>query len=344
MIHLSESAVLIKSGDGTSRAFEPEELQARLVGSCIASGVREFWLAEDLVNAVETALVAQSKEGVTFEAAEVDGIVAKALEEAGYPEVAEKFRSASGSADPTAPVAPDELRSLLSRRLGVSGTELESLAAAVMDACGRIGMAQPDQALLLELGRNLKRSPAGQVPPKLSLGLAKGGRRGDTHSPWLAVPPDLVAGLSTETRGHLDAGALVVGGISRLFPSIKIDLRLVDLATLLQLESPVTELALFPRLSGMAHAVDELVDAAREKVRSAGILCAGEDIPAYLRFADVPLFIKKCLVTDLAAGERFCAEAADCLVALLKNSLTVRGFRTEHRTSNTELSQGGAGP
>lgn len=327
MIKLSSSTVLIKSRDGTSRAFEPEELQARLVDSCIASGVSEFWLAEDLVNAVETALLAQSDDGVSFfDEAEVSGIVARALDEAGYPEVAEKFRSGGGQNASTENVTGDSLRELFGRRLAVSGAELDELVVAVMDSCERIGVTDPDHTLLLELGRALKRSKNAPQPAKLSLGIVKNGRDNASSSPWIAVQADIESNVSPKTRLLLGAGALGMDGVSRLFPSIKINLRLAAFTEFLGLDAPVTELALFPRLSSVSKAIDELAAAAERLVHSSKEH-AEQDLPVYLRFADTPLFVKKFLATDPSNGMLFCSEIAECLSSQIRTPITIRGMR-----------------
>ena len=48
MVCLASSAVMIMAHDGTKRNFEPEELQSRLIHSCLNSGIKDYWLAEDV--------------------------------------------------------------------------------------------------------------------------------------------------------------------------------------------------------------------------------------------------------------------------------------------------------
>ena len=92
MIKLCDTAITIINPDGTRFVFEIDELQSRIIKSCLAAGIRDVWIAEDISLSIEYALIQDEDASRVFTLADINYIVVKILEETGYPEVAEKFR------------------------------------------------------------------------------------------------------------------------------------------------------------------------------------------------------------------------------------------------------------
>ena len=302
MINLSANAVMVLRADGSQEAFDPDGLQVRLAKACLAAGRRDFWLAEDIANAIENALFFHRDQGTLVSDAEISFWATRVREEAGSPDVAECFREGNQVDDDSVPAMPEQAAKVLAGRLGLDAGELERLARRTCDALGKLGLAKASRSLVLELARQL-RLPAGAADADFKLPSVPN----IANSPWLLSRQELLAALPAEAASLVERKVLDFRGVSRLFPSLIVDLRLGELAELSGLRPLVTELSLYPRFKRPAAAMAEIVRLAREMAaRSQG----GADLAVYLRFPDMRHFAVHFLGLAFPDGQRVCADVA----------------------------------
>jgi len=128
MIKLCDSAITIIHPDGTRFVFEIEELQSRIIKSCLAAGIRDVWIAEDISLSIEYALSQEGDSSKIFTLADINFIVVKILEETGYPEVADNFRLQNELEEETVQVSSDVVLDILENNLGLTGNALDSVS------------------------------------------------------------------------------------------------------------------------------------------------------------------------------------------------------------------------
>lgn len=298
MIQLSEGSIMVLRGDGSSAPFDSDELQSRIIKSCLSSGVKDAWIAEDISLSVEHALVSQAGDGSrTVEASELDRIVARILDETGYHEVAEDFRSGA-EARKDGDAGQAHVAGVLSLRLGLSGEDLESVSKLVAASLSSLGVREGcSPELILELARHYRRSLA----KGLSMSLPGAGFKcGD--GPWLVEGSRIAAGLSPEARLMISPPALSMHGVSRLFPSLRVDIRLSELAASMGLLKPLTELALMPGFRRASLAIDEICVCADRLCASSGRKDAAP-LPLWINLADASMFLREWMDCESGVDE-----------------------------------------
>ena len=322
MICLSSSAVMVMANDGTKRRFEAEELQSRLIRSCLNSGIKDYWLAEDLTNAVENALIFQSNSGIIFSESEINSFLVKILEDAGYPNVAENFCEKNKTVTGNITLSYDTVKKLFKTQLGLSGDILTSLSERVLNACDSLAVSSASPSLLLELARHYKRFDI-SVPKLKILNYQNA-----AVTPWMLPVSEILPLLSPDTQKLIKSGLIDVAGVSRLFPSIKINLKFEILAEHYALKPIITELVLFPCFDIVINSINEIITRINRHFVLQEDKSIGKTLPIYLRFSDIYGFSKKYLGVHLPAGEKFCRDIAFMLAENLKYPDSIKGIRT----------------
>jgi transcriptional regulator NrdR family protein len=282
MIKLSSSSIQILAPDGTRRNFEPEQLQEKLISSCIAAGIESPWIAEDIALSVEFSLNEIGHSGF-FTQTEIDSFVLKVLREVGYSEVAEHYAASAGSSLKTIPVSEKYIRDSVEKYLALTGTDLKENSEKVLKACRNLGMKEVFPSLILELAKyfhfnKFKNDTA-------SVQVNESGNVG--NSVWCVAPEEIAAELPENSSKILNEKIVTASGVSNLFPAVKINASLVQLAELHSLQKPLTELTLAPYLQPLAEAVDITADLILSLYRKKG---GSRKLPVYLRFPDTGLF------------------------------------------------------
>jgi len=316
MIKQSENSILVLGKDGRSAPFEPEELETRIIKCCLSSGSKDVWIAQDISLSVEYALVSQAAEGHSaIRVAELDALVSKILDETGYPDVAEAYRKTVPKDDGALDYSNRSmLLELLSKRTGLSGDALERVAAKVSAALKSMGIAKCSPQLPVELARHFREFQSAGVEEAARIEMPRPPKPG--LAPWLAEAKELKEGLSGNAARLVAAEALTLRPLSRLFPSLRLDVSLLAFARSEELESPVNELALVQRLGPLASAIEEIC-------RKADALCssAGRQdcvpLPLWLFMADASSFASNWLSCEPGAGCGPCQEIADALAEAL---------------------------
>ncbi len=323
MICLSSTAIMVIANDGTKIKFEPEELQSRLIRSCLESGIKDYWLAEDLTNAVENALKFQSESGVVFSESEINSFLTKILEDAGYPNVAENFRSKSSLITENITLSQESLKKLFKTQLGLKNEDSVKLTEKVLNACDSLAIETASPTLLLELARHYKKFDI--TIPKL--------QKPEIHcikgTPWLLTVPEIIPLLSQNTQELIKSNLLEVAGISRLFPSLKISLRLEVLAKYYDLKPIITELTLFPYFDMLINGINEIITRVNRHFEVNNEGCPDKLLPTYLRFSDIYGFSRKYLGVSFPGGDKFCRDIAVMLTENLKYPVSIKGVKSD---------------
>ena len=322
MISLSSSAVTIMANDGTKRKFEAEELQSRLIRSCLNSGIKNYWLAEDLTNAVENALIFQSNSGVVFSESEINSFLVKILEDAGYPNVAENFREKNETETGNILLSYNTVKKTLKTQLALKGNDLASLSEKVLNACDSLAISSASPSLLLELARHYRNFNI-SIPKLKNLNY-----RDIATTPWILPVSEILPLLSPGTKKLIKSGLIDIGGISRLFPSIKINLKLAILAEHYGLKPVITELVLLPCFDIVINSINEIITRIHRHLAIKEEKNIEKTFPIYLRFSDIYGFSKKYFGIQLPDGEKFCKDIAFMLAESLKYPVSVKGIRT----------------
>lgn len=294
MIMLKDNAILVIGQDGRSTPFEPEDLQTRIIKCCLASGNKDVWIAQDISLSIEYALVSRAGDGpATVRVAELESLVAKILEETGYHDVAERFRGSAPKEDSLMAVSDAEsLRDLISKRLSLSGPELDTVESSLLQALKALDLERCPPQLAIELARHYKDSLGSSAPSLKSPALKPLGKK-DGKS-FLLEPCELLAGLPSEMASLAARGVVAPRPLSRLFPVLALDLRLVPFAELNGFEKPFTELSLAPKLGALGSAVEAIAAKAERLCAEAGRSdCL--PLPVWLNMADISQFCSEWL-------------------------------------------------
>lgn len=241
MIESGGGNVNILYADGTSAAFDPEELRQRLENSFSASGRMEVWIADEIVLAVEYALrnreeAGNDLAGPVVHAADIDECVIRVLEDAGFPETAKHFRENPVTSGDFGKLSPDRVEQYLAEKLQLTGLAGSALAEKIRNAMAAIGAAQCSPHLILELARHFRDSAASahRLPP-----------------PPAAKPGPAAAPVSAPAEKLLQ-----IRRTDRIFPSIRAEIDLGRLLEKCTLIPPLTELSLIPILQPVAGRLD----------------------------------------------------------------------------------------
>ncbi|HJO92859.1 MAG TPA: hypothetical protein QF753_05640 [Victivallales bacterium] len=321
MICLSSSAIMIATNDGTKKAFDSEELQSKLINSCLVSGLKDFWLAEDLANAVENALAYQTDNGVTFSESEINLFLVKILEDAGYPNVASNFKSNNIILAEDVNISVENIYDILKNNLGLKGGDLIKLSKKVYRACDSLEIQNASLSLVIELGRYYRNK---------NINFSEFSKFGFTNisgSSWILSRKKILPLLDDNINDLLENNMIDISGVSSLFPSIKLSIRMEVLAEYFNLAPILTELVLFPCFDLAIHAVNEIISSIKNYILSRkeeyGIK---QEIPVYLRFTDIHSFVRKYFGIVSPGGEAFCREIAVSFAENLKFPVQIKGI------------------
>lgn len=306
MIKLCSSAITIINPDGTRFVFEIEELQSRIIKSCLAAGIRDVWIAEDISLSIEYALSQNNETSSVFTLSDLNFIVVKILEETGYPEVAENFKLQNDIEDEIVKVSRDIVVDVVKNNLGLTGVALEDVAKETKIALDKIGAVDVSPMLILELAKFYKnKSYAVEEMHRISV---SGSVEGDT---WRVPVSEIISNLATDTRLFLEKGVVQVVGVSPLYPAIKIDIKITKFATLLGLEFPLTEMAIIPHFFSLAHHINviiETVDTLFSEITRGTEAELSTPLPIYLNVRDMSQFAEKWMYSVWPDAHQCCED------------------------------------
>ena len=303
MIKLSESAIMIIAPNGSKYDFESDELQARIIKSCLSAGMRDLWIAEDITLSIEYALKTSKKENKEYTLSDINSIVLRILEETGYANVAEKFRLENSSSELEISPDPKLLSELTKRHLGLYGAKLDDVVKQLIKDAALLKIEKASPVFFVELAKIHKQKllSMNDIKPVAASGAA----RKDT---WHIARSDILEGISGKSHKLIDARVINITGVSRLFPAIKIDFSLMQFAELLELKKPLTEMAVIPHFCIPADAMNDIVTAAEKLYRNLlRIKGSPEKLPVYLSI-DASSFASEYLDCCWPEGKDTCED------------------------------------
>ena len=210
MIEASLENINILYPDGTSSVFESAALKERIIKACLESCCEELTIAEDIALAVEYALRSSFRESgcrnIRFR--ELENAVSDALEEAGFPQVAEKYLlHTSGTSAGNWKLAVRDVGEYLKRTMNLSPEEEALLTSKVEKKLSLLGFDTCSPRLITELARELRERAA----------LEEAGKRGKMVSGSRERSPPL---FTTQQRdgGKEKKRKALPPGRSQLFP------------------------------------------------------------------------------------------------------------------------------
>ncbi len=276
MIKLSENSILIINPDGSRFNFESEEFQSKIIKSCLSAGVRDFWIAEDIVLALEYALNSSSGNKNEFALSEINSLVVKILQMTGYPDVAEKFKTENASSEIEINPEKQVLAELFRKHLSIDGATLESVSAAVASDSEKLAISKAPPLFFVELAKvEMKRFSNVEAREEAVeiRNISKSIRIGKDA---------IISALSTQAKDLIAKELITLHGISGLFPSLKIDFRIVKFLDGIDgIELPLTELAVLPRFHELVEPLNEIYSAANSLFKKAN--------PEHPQLKDKPL-------------------------------------------------------
>jgi hypothetical protein len=324
MIQLSSLAIMVVCEDGTRRKFEFDELQSRLYKSCLSCGINDSTLAEDITLSVEYVLKKISSGEYVFTVSEINSFVVKMLEDAGYPEIAGDFirQNKIQKID----IKPDFslVSGIVHKHLAVDGEELESIARKVISSCDILKIDKGSPSLIIELARyyrernfELKTSGFNTTPIR-------------SGSPWCVKTDEIVFSLSPDAKMLGSENILSVKNVSRLFPAVKIDLRLFEAARFYSLDKPLTELALLPCFRACAAGISEISDVSEKLYGDflAGNGVSGHEagLRVFLRICDAAAFSDAYLDIKWPESGKCLNDMGALLVSMVDREISMRSL------------------
>lgn len=318
MIKLCNSSIISVSVNGTTKVFEPEEVQEKLVKSLIATGNRDTWIAEDIALAVEYSLGELGPTKV-FTVPEVDSFVVKILREVGLSDVADHYGTVQHAGLKTVSISQEKISDTVARYLGVEGPELFSTVEKVAKACNALGLKDAFPSLILELAKHYHHEDFEAATKYVSLPSSS-----SAEEVWCLMSEQIISTLAEETVEMIESGIIAVSGVSKLFPSIRMDVNFANFASSFSLEPPVTELALVPYLDRLAVALDEVV------TTTESLYCASIDeevnLPVYMKFTDAMLFSTEWLGGEWPESAQCLEDIVGLLVDMLNCQVNIRNL------------------
>lgn len=307
MIRVGEHTILILAPDGRAVPFDHAELQRRME-KLLADHMdsRELTVARDIASAAEMFLLskcrAESPDRTAYIRSEnLDDLICKLLLSAGFRSAAETYRRENVSNGGYVRIPLDRIRSFLEENLEQHGENIDRIAEKVFHTMKSIGADDSSPQLALELAKHFAAVAAGEVafniaPPDF-----------DPDKDCTILPEQLLERLSPDSRVFFDQRILKVSKINlRIFPAIRLDLRLTGIAGHFDLIPTLTEQALAPAFIHAARAADELCLITDELFRQRG---NDADIPAkiHLNLMDASVFTRDWMGCSTTEAQERCA-------------------------------------
>lgn len=312
--------IYLRDSDGGIRVFDPIALQSRLIRAFIASNSREqSYISDEIVLALEYTLLHLPQKELIFNCGEVDAAVVRILENCGFPAVAAEFRRTGSEALLRVSVEPVSVSGLLDTHLGCSADRTAKISIRVSEAMKTLGITEASPHLLMELARHYERDLAEKdllsdvVYPDVAAAAAR-----DSLS-----REDIYPLLSEDARNAVAAGILKINSITPLFDGITFFLFLGNLCRENGLNSPVTELELYPVLVKSG----ELLEDCRRRIAAhlaACRNCEPENIACCLAIPDMSDFMREVLCCKVDKDDA--AELASIITSRISPQLHALSF------------------
>lgn len=301
MIRVGEHTIFLICPDGRSIPWDPAQLQERLEKILSTKVDQAAAYARDISLAAEMALTNRMKNnpapGILTE--NLDDLVVHILHCAGLRSAAEEYRLESAAGASRIPL--DRIRTFLVENLQLEGTMRERIPEKVFHTMKSIGADDTSPELALELGKHFLAVAAG----KIEFNIKRPDFTPDKEN--TVRQDDFLARLTPGSAAFFEKRILKVNTVNlRIFPAIRLDVRLTGIATENRLIAPLTEMMLAPGFIQAARAADELCLAADAIFREHG---HEVDIPAkvLLHLSDASVFTRDWMGCNSVESQERCA-------------------------------------
>ena len=311
MIKISEHSIKFVKPDGSIVEFDTEELQGKIIKSCLSAGIRDIWIAEDISLSIEYALTSEENRKRMFSASDINTLVLKILEGTGYPEVAAAYRRQNSSTD--VKLAPDFqlISELISRHLGLSESRLNETTSTVIDSIDMLNIEEAAPSLYIDLAKAFRdRSLFKNDISKIQLPTGKSG------GAWILKRDKIIEDLDAATIELINNRIIQLASISELFPAIKIDFRVAAYADFLELDIPLTEMVMIPHFYQIAEAVNDIISSANKLYCLENQLDEA-DVPVYINVNDMSAFATKKLLSSWPEAAGCCRDMLSFLEEMI---------------------------
>lgn len=306
MIRISENAVFMMCEDGSSCSFDFDRLREKIEACCIKCGIKDSWFSDDIALSVEYVLHQLASEGRMFSEPELDYYVVEVLEKAGLDKIAEQYRE-QASSDSFISTDLKTISDLISRNFKISPEETARLSAKVFDVFDKIQIPRTSPGFIMESARFFLEyekisSCTGQ---KNQVHTRNAVKPFDFKNPWVLTPEDIIPKLSPASMSHVNSGVLRPLPVSRLFPSIKIELDLIRLSEENGVVPPYTEMLISPFVDALYPAIVEIAETVGKEYQR--LFPAGceeapkkenEPLHAYVRLPKLKQFVSEHLLLE----------------------------------------------
>lgn len=295
MVQAASKQIYLRDSDNGIVPFDCGELQTRLIGCFLATGLREeSYMSEEIVLALEYTLLNSPRKEPVFGRSEIDAAVIRLLESIGFPEVAVVFRR--NGHEQLLRIGCDEVTvaGLLSSHLGCSAERCAHIASLVSGSLDKLGISAAAPHLILELSRHYERDLAeNDLLPESALLPEIPQHALDRQKIYDIIPE--------EAKKLVNAGILRINGITTLFPSVRLFFFMKDFVLFNGLSAPVTELEIEPLL----YSAGEILESARQAIEAE--LHYPEELPCCLSLPDMFDFLEKfvCSAADMKLAHEF---------------------------------------
>jgi hypothetical protein len=282
MIKIADKTIQLLAVDGTISNFDSDWLHSRIVQAFQDSGVQDIWLAEDIALAVEYALQQSFRPDNVFLASELSSAVVKALEDSGFNAAAENYRSLNGCMELFLSPETKTISGLIEQQLGVSASTSQALTARVISAANKLGVNTATPSLYVELAKYYRNNDVRNYSTPAPAAILN-----NNNNPWLISCNEILHEITSETLQLVENNIISVAGISRLFPSLKLTLRLSRLVDYCKLESPLTEMVMAKHWQLPALAINDIAAVVDKILKQRQV---DRHLPVFINIPDMSIF------------------------------------------------------
>lgn len=322
MIKLSEFVIMVTNHDGTMIEFEGEQFQAEIIRCFLTTGNNELWVAEDIVMAVEYALLAHDNPEKIFALIEIESIITGILEDAGFAEVAECYSQTHMQRNITFSPERDYLLKLLHRHAGLSGGTLAAVTDKVIAAGAQLNIDAAAPELFVALAKYYK----SQILSKRSPNIGKLPLPASNSIPHRISVAEIKEHLTASSINYLNNNIIHLYSISSLFPAVRIAINMNKLAEHSRMLPPVTELLLMADFSKVANAVNDAIQAT-ELVFFNSMPNSEHTLPLHISVPDMSEFAEHWLEATWPECRPCCRD----MMNLIENMLIRKPFKLTMR-------------
>ncbi len=299
MIRIGEHTFLVLFPDGRSVPFDPAYLQERLSKVLSRKIDQGETVAQDIASAIEMTLIGRKETSIREES--LNELVVHILNSVGLGSAAAEYRDEVMLNGVLERIPAARLKTFLEEHLYLTGTALDRIAEKVCNTMKSIGAGESSPALALELAKHFLTVSADNLNLNIEI-------PDFTPDKEYTIRPEEITGhLPPESAAFFEKRIFKINPVNlKIFPALRLSVRLTGIATENNLLAPLTELALAPGLIRAAKAADEVCLAADDLFRA---YKRQNDVPVkiHLHLSDASLFSRNWMGCNSVEAQEKCA-------------------------------------